>query len=464
MKSGRNFVNLNVNPCKVCMPLGAATAFKGIENSVVIMHGSQGCSTYIRRHMAAHYNEPIDIASSSLNEKGTVYGGANNLKKGLNNIIKLYNPGVVGIITTCLAETIGENLQGIVQEFATEKPEESEDREFITVSTPGYGGSEHEGYYAALKSIVEKITLKKTTTNKKVNIIVGNMTPGDVRRIKNILEDFDIDFIMLPDISDTLDAPFSMQYKKIPAGGTKIKDIQEMSDSCATIEMGMFVGDEISPGKYLEKEFNVPLYKCPLPIGLGNTDIFVNLLSFITVKNTPIKYTKERGRMLDAFVDSHKFNGEARAAIFGDPETVYSTAKACFEAGIFPVLISSGTKAAGIEEMLKSEMQYYFEKHDEKTMIIEDTDFETIYDYIKQLKVNVTIGNSNGKFITEKEGIPLVRIGFPVHDRMGAQRKVSVGYEGSLSFIDEITNSIIERKYSTYRSRMFNKYYEEVPQ
>lgn len=54
------------------MPLGAASAFYGIRKGMTILHGSQGCSTYIRRHMATHYNEPVDIASSSLTEEGTV--------------------------------------------------------------------------------------------------------------------------------------------------------------------------------------------------------------------------------------------------------------------------------------------------------------------------------------------------------------------------------------------------------
>lgn len=57
-------VHLNTNPCKCGLP-GVVTAFYGVKGSMSILHGSQGCSTYIRRHMATHYNEPIDIASSS---------------------------------------------------------------------------------------------------------------------------------------------------------------------------------------------------------------------------------------------------------------------------------------------------------------------------------------------------------------------------------------------------------------
>jgi len=89
---GANLVNLNVNPCKMCMPMGAVSAFSGIRGCMSILHGSQGCSTYIRRHMATHFNEPIDIASSSLSEHGTVFGGEENLMKGLRNLISQYHP------------------------------------------------------------------------------------------------------------------------------------------------------------------------------------------------------------------------------------------------------------------------------------------------------------------------------------------------------------------------------------
>lgn len=63
------------NACKLCKPLGACLAFKGIEGTVPYLHGSQGCATYMRRYIISHYNEPIDIASSSLSEKNAIYGG-----------------------------------------------------------------------------------------------------------------------------------------------------------------------------------------------------------------------------------------------------------------------------------------------------------------------------------------------------------------------------------------------------
>ncbi len=157
--SNKSYVNLDVNPCKMCMPMGAVLAFKGIEGNMVILHGSQGCSTYIRRHMATHYNEPIDIASSSLTENGTIYGGTKNLKTGLTNMIKMYTPSTIGVMTTCLAETIGEDINRIVDEFQKESEDENlKNIKIITVPTPGYSGTQSEGYYRALRKIVEQVS------------------------------------------------------------------------------------------------------------------------------------------------------------------------------------------------------------------------------------------------------------------------------------------------------------------
>ena len=54
------------NACKLCTPLGATLAFKGVEGAIPFLHGSQGCATYMRRYIISHFREPMDIASSAL--------------------------------------------------------------------------------------------------------------------------------------------------------------------------------------------------------------------------------------------------------------------------------------------------------------------------------------------------------------------------------------------------------------
>jgi len=454
----RNFVNLNINPCKMCMPMGAALALKGIENSMIILHGSQGCSTYIRRHMSGHYNEPVDIASSSITEEGTVYGGSSNLKKGLMNVIKMYKPDVIGVATTCLAETIGENIRMIVREFYDEHQNDVQLKldkvKIIPISTPGYGGTHFDGYYSALFSITKELS-KKCEATGKVNIIMGNMNPGDVRNVKKLLESFGIDYTLLPDVSNTLDSPYKKEFKRIPDGGTKVSDIEKMAGAKATIEIGLTVPDKLSPGLYLENEFKVPLYRCAMPVGIFNTDAFIDILKRISGKEIPKELLEDRGRLIDGMIDSHKFNSEGRCVIFGEPEQSYAIGMLCMENGIKPVLISTGAQNKKLKDLLENRLEF------KEAIVLDDTDFDTIRDYAVKLDANLLIGNSDGKVITEKEGIPLVRVGFPVHDRVGGQRKVTTGYNGSLNLLDEITNTLLERKYSGYRKRMYNNYYKE---
>ncbi|HPJ15229.1 MAG TPA: nitrogenase component 1, partial [Spirochaetota bacterium] len=74
------------NTCRLCAPLGASTVFRGIENCIPLLHGSQGCSTYIRRYMISHFREPVDIASSNFSESAAVFGGRENLHTALDNV------------------------------------------------------------------------------------------------------------------------------------------------------------------------------------------------------------------------------------------------------------------------------------------------------------------------------------------------------------------------------------------
>jgi nitrogenase molybdenum-iron protein NifN len=99
------------NSCRLCTPLGACLAFKGIEGAMPFIHGSQGCSTYIRRYLIGHYREPMDIACSNFSEQSAVFGGKDNLQVGLENVTRQYQPALIGVATTCLSETIGDDCQ-----------------------------------------------------------------------------------------------------------------------------------------------------------------------------------------------------------------------------------------------------------------------------------------------------------------------------------------------------------------
>ncbi len=458
MNANKNISRATENPCNMCMPLGAIIPFKGIENAMVIIHGSQGCATYMRRHMAEHFNEPIDVASSAITEQGTVYGGEANLRNGLKNLITLYKPEVIGILTTCLAETIGEDIDRLASLFRQEQQESSMPR-LITVPTPGYGGSHSEGYFQALCRIIATVS-NQVPRHDGINVIVPHISPADVREIKRILDLMKVKYTLLPDISETLDSPYSPVYTKIPPGGTPLASIAGMAGARATIQFGKTLDDAFSPGKYLEDKYGVPLYNLSLPIGIVACDRFLELLNALTQTPIPEELKKERGRLQDAMIDSHKYNREGRAAVFGEPETVYAVSQVLVENGITAAILATGSKSPLLRGLL-ADLMAGVGDHSE---ILLESDFAMIRSRCANSSVNLAIGNSDGRFLSEREGITLVRMGFPIHDRIGGQRILTVGYTGTVMLLDRITNALLADKHSHFRQDLYQKFYvKNVP-
>lgn len=444
---------VNENQCQICMPIGAVIALKGIENSMAIVHGSQGCSTYMRLSMVEHYNEPVDIASSSLNEKQTIYGGEENLRKGLDNVLRIYHPKVIGVVTTCMTETMGEDISRMIDTYLTDRKLHNVD--IIPISTPSYSGTHTEGFWTAIRDIVVYYG-SPITPHEDINIILPQVSPADTREIKRILDSMGIKCIILPDISHTLDRPYGKIYEKIPLGGTKREDIARMSGARATIQFGYNCPDVLSPGAYLEEKFKVPLYNLPLPIGLQNMDMFIKTLHSITHKPVPDTIMLERGWLCDAMADSHKYMAEVKPVIYGEPESVYSISSLCIENGSLPVMIATGTGSPALSQHLSSLYQ------DEKAFAIfyKQTDFAVIETESTRLGANLAIGHSGGKVLTERHDIPLVRAGYPIHDRVGGQRILTVGYSGTLTLLERITNTYLEQKYRNYRQKIKSEYYD----
>lgn len=437
-----------VNPCKMCQPLGALFALKGIGRTVVLLHGSQGCTTYMRRHMAGHFNEPIDVASSSLSENGAVYGGEANLRQGLRNVIKSYQPELVGVVTTCLSETIGDDVERIVKDFAREEGA-TERVAIVPVSTPSYMGTQRQGFKAALVSLLEHCVVLEGRPNGRVNLMGGNISPADARYLKVILHFMEMPYTLLPDVSETLDAPMQEEFKPIPEGGTRLSDIQGMGDSVATIECGYAC--ERSAADYLEEVYGVPAFKMGLSVGLSGTDRFLEILCEVSGNPMPECLKKERGRLLDAMVDAHKVLFGRRALIYGEEDLVEALTAFTLELGMEPSVVASGGGDDGFERRLGT----LFEKagrQDLRPRVLQRADFDQIHRATVEVKPDLLIGNSEGRHISESEGVPLVRVGFPIHDRLGGQRQLTLGYEGAMNLIELMANPLLEIEHRKYRA------------
>ena len=448
MKMTEKLYTATRNPCKLCAPLGASLVFRGIRGAVPFLHGSQGCSTYIRRYLISHFKEPVDIASSNFSETAAIFGGKKSLSEGLENVCRQYQPELIGVATTCLSETIGDDVGMILREFVLEHklsalPQKGRLRlpEIVHVSTPSYSGTHMDGFHSAVYAVVSKLACGGDKL-EQIGLFPGLVSPADIRYLKEIVSDFGFDCVMLPDYSRTLDGGLWAEYQKIQQGGTSLKRIASLGCSSYVIELGHSLEEKNTAGMFLEESFSVPRISLGLPIGITLSDLFFAHLEKISGRDTPDKYHLERSRLVDSYVDGHKYVFDKKAIVYGEEDLVISIASFLLEIGVVPILCASGSKTGTLTSVLTKMAANY----NRDIKVCEGFDFEQIYEEVKSLDVDFMIGSSKGYYIARKKSIPLVRIGFPIHDRIGAQRILHLGYAGTQQIFDRIVNTLIQHR------------------
>ena len=145
---------LTINPAKTCQPIGAMYAALGIHGCLPHSHGSQGCCAYHRSTLTRHYKEPVMAGTSSFTEGSSVFGGQANLLQAINNMFTIYEPEVIAVHTTCLSETIGDDIPQIVAK-ARDEGKIPKGKYVIHANTPSYVGSHVTGFANMVKGMVD---------------------------------------------------------------------------------------------------------------------------------------------------------------------------------------------------------------------------------------------------------------------------------------------------------------------
>jgi len=427
------------NPCKLCMPLGASLAFLGVERAVPFLHGSQGCSTYIRRYVISHFGEPADIASSSFGESSAIFGGKANLFEGLDNVIAQYNPAMVGIATTCLVETIGEDVKMLLKEYAAHR-DGKETPPIVNVQTPSYAGTHAEGFRAAVAAMVSAFS-EDGALSYGLALFPGLLSPADYRHLKEIVVGMGVPCSLLPDISETMDGAPWKEYKMLPEGGTPFSAIKALGSCSASIEFSSTGALDAGPSAALEAKCKVPGHMLDFPIGLRRTNEFVKRVKDVFGVEEPKWLALEKGRLLDAYADGHKYVFGKRAMVYGEEDFVVAMAGFLSEIGVVPCVCASGAASGrfSAKVLAATEGKGGIE-------ILSGSDFMEMESVAKRAKPDFLLGNSKGYKIARAMGIPLVRVGFPIHDRLGGGRILHVGYRGAMALFDLIANAMIEVK------------------
>ncbi len=414
-----------IYPLKLSQPMGAAYCFLGINKSIPILHGSQGCAAFAKTFLTRHFREPIPMQTTALSEIATVIGGDSNIHEAIKNVIDKNNPQIIGLISTGVSETRGDDVVGSLKRLKGSFPE-YDNKSIVYVSTPDYVDSFEIGYEKALLEIVKALVKPPHRKHRdRVNIFVSYMlTAGDIEEIRDMLKDFELDVIVIPDFSKSIG--LMSDFSSITVGGTTLEEIEDLAGSSFSIAIGYSAK---SAAEYLEKNYNVPMFYFESLLGLKATDEFYELLIKLTGREPSDKYKRYRSRLLDTMADGQFYSSGKNVAI-----------------GLSPDLLSS--VVFFLKEELGINIQYATSPIHTPSLDLLSIEKIHIGD-LEDIKLNIShvdmiISNTNGQHIAKFFKVPLLRLGIPIFDRIGHFFKTYVGYKGTLEFLCELTNLFLE--------------------
>lgn len=420
----------SVNPLKSSQPLGAAFAFLGISGSVPLFHGSQGCTSFALVLFVRHFKETIPLQTTAMDEVATILGGADNLEEAILNLKKRTDAKFIGIATTALVETRGEDFSGDLANIKIKRAEELAGTEIVLVQTPDFDGAIEEGWSKAVGATLEALAqpvAPEERDAKRINILPGwHLTVADIELLRETAEAFGLEAVIVPDISGALDGTIPDRWVPHTYGGTPVEKIRSMGGAAHTIAIGEHMR---KPADILSARTGVPSTLFPTLSTLQPIDQFIALLSQISGRPVPAKIRRRRNQLTDAMLDGHFYFGGQRVAIGAEPDHLLALSQ-----------VFSGLGAEVVAAVTTSGHSAALSKVAADTVKVGD--LGDLEDAAKAAGCDLIVTHSHGRQAAERLGVPLIRVGFPNFDRIGSQHKRTILYEGARDFIFEVANTV----------------------
>ncbi|CDM60535.1 MULTISPECIES: nitrogenase iron-molybdenum cofactor biosynthesis protein NifN [Rhizobium] len=414
-----------INPLKSSQPLGAAFAFLGINGAMPVFHGSQGCTSFALVLLVRHFKEPIPLQTTAMDEIAIVVGCADHLEEAILNLKARAKPRLIGICTTALVETRDEDIAGDLATIKRKRATELTGTEVVLARTPDFDGAIEEGWSKAVTAMIEGITRSRTQYRdpRKVAILPGsNITVADIEYLRETAQSFGLKPVILPDVSGALDGTVPDHWIPTTYGGTKVEDIRDLGGAMQCIA----IGEQMRrPAEALQRLTGVPYVMFESLTGLKNADRFIWLLTAMSREQAPASVRRSRMHLQDAMLDGHFHLAGKKIAIASEPDQLYQFA------GFFTGLgaeITAAVTTTGTSKILQVVPA-------ETVQVGDLSDLERLAP-----GADLLVTHSHGRQAAKRLDIPLMRIGFPIFDRLGSQHKLTILYQGTRDMIYEVAN------------------------
>ena len=264
--------------------MGVLSVSAFLTDAVTLVHGPDGCThintSLLYSTLAEHdiFRIP-SIVSTGLGENEIIFGGEDALHDALTAVCN-DDPAAVIVASTCVSETIGDDVAGICSQ--------PWDCPVIHVPSSGFlGGTFTDGYTSALTSLTSFIT-------------PGKQDPGSVNIVgeKNLEFEAEDNFREVSRILDLLDLEVNIRYVR----DITVADIERFGDAGLTIFREDLDG---RLGRYFHARTGIPSLP-EFPVGLSATLAFIREVGRLTNRDSTQAVCAEEERqaaLADEFSD-----------------------------------------------------------------------------------------------------------------------------------------------------------------
>lgn len=310
-----------------------------------------------------------------------------------------------------------------------------------TVSTASYRGSHAEGFRDSVAAVLERFLSRPSegaevarSGERRLLLLPGLVSPADLRYLRELCVAFGLDPVLAPDYSGTLDGGSWEVYHPMAPGGTELAELSTLGAGTPWVGLGP---SEAKATKVAAERLGPGAAGLAYPMGIGGGDAFMEQLKVIAHRSVPGEIEAERSRLLDSYADFHKYLGGVRVAVCADADLAHGTVSFLRELGMEIAFAAVPDSAA----------PFHGEDSD-RYPVFGGVDYDQVDALIEEHRPNLLIGSSKLYRISRERKLPLVRIGFPIHDRVGGARILHLGYRGSQALLDRICNALLERRQS----------------
>ncbi len=155
-----------------------------------LLHGSQGCTSFGLVLFVRHFKEAMPLQTTAMSEVATVLGGYENVEQAILNIHKRTKPEIIGICSTGVTETKGDDVEGYIRLIRQKHPELAT-FPMVYVSTPDFKDAFQDGWEKTVARMVEVLveTPKTAARRDPTRVNVSARLPPHAGRPRRAADD-----------------------------------------------------------------------------------------------------------------------------------------------------------------------------------------------------------------------------------------------------------------------------------